>query len=320
MITAQHIAFRYKEKPVLHPLSFSLKRGECLGVLGKSGAGKSTLLRILAGLLKPTAGQLFFEQPQKKSRWFSSPHYPTAYLPQQPALFPHLAAWENIALGLRGKKSSRKKVAFYWLEKLNLETYAHAKPSALSGGQQQRVALLRALAAWPPLLLLDEPLSHLDAPEKQSLRSFIAQTLTQRGGACVFITHDAADIFAWADRALVLQDGQNVQLDAPEQLWKKPASLYAARLLGNVVSLSEEDYPHADTRHTLAFRPEQASLQAEPAENTLPVQVMEKRFFSGQWQYTLRFKSGQSFQMQSRVDFSGSTLFLRIEVEDLLRF
>jgi len=320
MITAQNITFRYKEKPVLHPLSLSLKRGECLGVLGKSGAGKSTLLRILAGLLKPTAGQLFFEQPQKKSRWFSSPHHPTAYLPQQPALFPHLAAWENIALGLRGKKSSRKKVAFSWLEKLNLEGFAHAKPSALSGGQQQRVALLRALAAWPPLLLLDEPLSHLDAPEKQSLRSFVAQTLTQRGGACVFITHNADDIFAWADRVLVLQNGQNVQLDAPEKLWKKPASLYAARLLGNVVSLSKEDYPHAETRHTLAFRPEQASLQAEQAEDTLPVQVVEKRFFAGQWQYTLRSKSGRTFQMQSPVDFLESELYLCLKPEGVLSF
>ena len=222
-------------KPVLRELSLKVADGELFFLLGPSGCGKSTLLRILAGLEKQDAGSISFNgveisslPPEKRQ---------AAMMFQNYALWPHLTVFENIAFGLRIMGISGQKLKHdvnSALEDVQLEDCTNRKVPSLSGGQQQRVALARALAVRPAVLLLDEPLSNLDARLRDNMRSEIVRICRQRNQTAIYVTHDRQEALSMADRMAVLKDGSICQCGTPRELYNFPANRFTGTFLGDM--------------------------------------------------------------------------------------
>ncbi|MCQ2351880.1 MAG: ABC transporter ATP-binding protein [Victivallaceae bacterium] len=238
-VTIEKICKSYGKEPVLNDLSFEIADGEIFFLLGASGCGKSTLLRILAGLLTPDAGHILFDgepidalPPEKRQ---------TAMVFQNYALWPHMTVRENIAFALRcaGKKGKEADARVCEvLESVRLENFADRRIPALSGGQQQRVALARALAVRPKLLLLDEPLSNLDARLRETMRGEIRTICRREKLTALYVTHDRQEAFsigdriAWMDRGVIGQSGR------PEELYYFPESRACAEFFGDANFIS----------------------------------------------------------------------------------
>ncbi|MCZ2811065.1 ABC transporter ATP-binding protein [Modestobacter sp. VKM Ac-2979] len=214
--------------------------GEVLAVLGPNGAGKSTVLRVLAGLLRPDAGRVEVDAEV----WNS----PDVHLPaharslgmvfQDHLLFPHLSVTENVAFGPRTRGTPRpaaRAAAEDWLARVGLAGLGDRRPGQLSGGQAQRAALARALVGRPQLLLLDEPLSALDARTRLTVRAELHRHLGDYPGSAVLVTHDPVDAMALADRVVVIEEGRVVQAGTPAEVARRPRTDYVARLVGLVL-------------------------------------------------------------------------------------
>jgi molybdate transport system ATP-binding protein len=212
--------------------------GEVLAVLGPNGAGKSTLLRALAGLLTPDGGRVVVDGDEVWDH--GGAHVPThrrsvGMVFQEHLLFPHLSVTENVAFGLRSRGAPRavaRATAAAWLDRVGLTGLGDRRPGQLSGGQAQRAALARALAGDPRVLLLDEPLSALDARTRLTVRAELRRHLADYPGSTVLVTHDPVDAMALADRVLVVEDGQVVQEGPPADVARRPRTDYVARLVG----------------------------------------------------------------------------------------
>lgn len=222
-------------KPVLDDLSLEVNAGELFFLLGPSGCGKSTLLRILAGLETQDSGSIKFDgveisalPPEKRQ---------AAMMFQNYALWPHLSVFENIAFGLRilGIKGNElKKEVTSALAAVQLADCADRRVPSLSGGQQQRVALARALAVRPAVLLLDEPLSNLDARLRDSMRNEIARICRERQQTAIYVTHDRQEALSMADRMAVLKDGRICQCGSPRELYERPSNRFTGEFLGDM--------------------------------------------------------------------------------------
>ena len=215
----------------LRGVSLTAEPGEVLCLLGPSGSGKTTLLRIAAGVEAQTSGRIILNGQEIAG--------PNAYVPpekrsiglvfQDYALFPHLSIMDNVRFGLTAmSKEDAKLEAFTALGRVGLQTYANAFPHQLSGGEQQRVALARALVPRPAVLLLDEPFSGLDSRLKDSVRAETLAILRQSRATAIVVTHDAEEAMRMADRIALLKDGMLVQVGTAEELYARPASLFAA--------------------------------------------------------------------------------------------
>ena len=211
--------------------------GEVLAVLGPNGAGKSTLLRVLAGLLAPDQARVVVDD----ELWDDAAvHLPAhrrrlGMVFQDHLLFPHLSVVDNVAFGLRTRGVRRhpaRDAAEGWLERVGIGDLGDRRPGALSGGQAQRAALARALVGDPALLLLDEPLSALDARTRLTVRAELRRHLADYGGSTVLVTHDPVDAMALADRVVVVEDGSVVQAGTPAAVSRHPRTDYVARLVG----------------------------------------------------------------------------------------
>ncbi|MDQ1733046.1 MAG: molybdate transport system ATP-binding protein [Pseudonocardiales bacterium] len=220
-------------------VDFAVAAGEVLGVLGPNGAGKTTLLRVLAGLASVSAGtieldgQLLDDAPS--GEFVPADRRPVGLLFQNYRLFPHLSVRDNVAFAPRCQGMSRRDArlrADGWLARLGLAELAGRRPAQLSGGQAQRVALARALAAEPGLLLLDEPMSALDARTRLEIRAELRRHLSEFAGPTLIVTHDPLEAMVMADRLLVLEDGLIVQQGTPAEVARRPATHYVARLVG----------------------------------------------------------------------------------------
>jgi molybdate transport system ATP-binding protein len=213
--------------------------GEVLGILGPNGAGKTTLLRALSGLDALTTGSIHLGDltlDDVATDTFVAPqHRPVGLVFQGYRLFPHLDVRDNVAYAPRVQGAGRRQaraVADTWLERLDLTALATRRPHQISGGQAQQVALARALAADPGLLLLDEPLSALDAKTRLDVRARLRGHLDEFAGPVLIITHDPLEAMIMADRLLVIEDGRVVQQGSPAQVARQPATQYVARLVG----------------------------------------------------------------------------------------
>lgn len=214
-------------------VSLEIVPGELFFLLGPSGCGKTTLLRMIAGFIEPTSGSIRFDgrditnvPPNKRN---------TGMVFQSYALWPHMSVEQNVAFGLGLRKvpaAEQTRRIREALAAVHMEEYAKRKPNQLSGGQQQRVALARALVIRPDVLLLDEPLSNLDAKLRIELRSEIRRICKESGITTVYVTHDQKEALSMADRMAVLRAGRVVALGGPRELYKTPPSRFVAEFLG----------------------------------------------------------------------------------------
>ena len=233
LLAVRGIAKRFGDKEVLKSLSLDIAAGEFITLLGESGSGKTTLLRIIAGFEQPTSGEIWMSgdrldiQPAHKRR------VNTVF--QQYALFPHLSVRDNVAYGLRVKNTPKMEIGGrvdQALQMVKMCEFADAKPTRLSGGQQQRVALARALINRPQLLLLDEPLSALDANLRKQMQSELKSLQREVGITFLFVTHDQEEAMALSDRIALLRNGALEQVAAPREIYAHPATAYTAQFIG----------------------------------------------------------------------------------------
>ncbi|MFI7128185.1 ABC transporter ATP-binding protein [Nonomuraea sp. NPDC050153] len=227
------LAAGYDGARVLDVDRLSIRKGEFLSILGPSGCGKTTLLNCVAGFVRPTAGRIVIDGSDVTGR----PPYRRGLgmVFQNYALFPHMTVAANVAYGLRVRRLDRRTRDERVREALSLvglEGYAGRRPGQLSGGQQQRVALARALAIRPAVLLLDEPLSNLDAKLRREMRVELRALQRRIGTTMVFVTHDQEEALALSDRVAVMHGGRVEQLGTPDEVYRRPASRFVAQFIG----------------------------------------------------------------------------------------
>ncbi|MCF6476072.1 ABC transporter ATP-binding protein [Nonomuraea sp. MG754425] len=232
-VEIEGLAAGYEGARVLDLDRLSIRKGEFLSILGPSGCGKTTLLNSIAGFVRPAAGRIVIDGEDVTGR----PPYRRGLgmVFQNYALFPHMTVAANVAYGLRvrrlGKAEQAERVGEA-LRLVGLEGYAERRPKQLSGGQQQRVALARALAIRPAVLLLDEPLSNLDAKLRREMRVELRAIQRRVGTTMVFVTHDQEEALALSDRIAVLNGGRIEQLGTPDEVYRRPATRFVAQFIG----------------------------------------------------------------------------------------
>jgi sn-glycerol 3-phosphate transport system ATP-binding protein len=243
-ITVDHVSKQWGTTRAVDDISFTAQSGRFLVLLGPSGCGKSTTLRLIAGLEEPSAGTITIAgrdvtQTPPAERQLSMVF-------QSYALFPHLNVAENVAFGLKVRRvaaAERRRRLNRVIELVGLGQQLDRKPAELSGGQRQRVALARALVAENPILLMDEPLSNLDAQLRHDMRVEIRDLQQGLGVTVVYVTHDQIEAMSMADHVILLRDGQIEQSSAPEILYSQPATMTAARFIGtppmNLLALAD---------------------------------------------------------------------------------
>ena len=241
LLSIRSVAKTFGRNVVLRNVSLEIAEGEFLTILGESGSGKTTLLRIIAGFESATSGELWMgaerldEQPPYRRR------VNTVF--QNYALFPHLTVEQNVGYGLRVAKRPEKEITErvgQAMDKVKMTAYAKSKPSKISGGQQQRVALARALVNRPRLLLLDEPLSALDANLRRQMQLELKSLQREVGIAFVFVTHDQEEAMVMSDRIALLRSGELEQVATPREIYSRPATAYVAQFIGHTNLLKGE--------------------------------------------------------------------------------
>jgi iron(III) transport system ATP-binding protein len=295
----ENVSKQFGQFTALEDISLDIYKGEFVCFLGPSGCGKTTLLRAIAGLDLASSGKII--QNGKETTFLAPEQRDFGIVFQSYALFPNLTVAENIALGLRNQGKSVKEVddiVNHWLELIGLPKAGIKYPNQLSGGQQQRIALARALSLSPGLLLLDEPLSALDAKVRTHLREEIRRLQRRLGITTIMVTHDQEEALAMADRIVVMNHGVIEQVGTPQEIYQQPASRFVAEFVGNmnfiqssVVSDSQirigetllpkptENLKRGD-RFDLGLRPEDLQFieNGEQTETSVPVQIEDLEF------------------------------------------
>ena len=241
LLEVRNVVKRFGANIVLRDISLDVAEGEFLTILGESGSGKTTLLRVIAGFETADSGELWMS----RERLDNLPPYlrrvNTVF--QQYALFPHLTVQENVGYGLRAAKIAApeaKSRVDEALAMVKMSAFAASKPSKISGGQQQRVALARALVNRPRLLLLDEPLSALDANLRRQMQLELKSLQRGVGISFLFVTHDQEEAMVMSDRVALLRSGQLEQIASPREIYSRPATSYAAQFIGHTNLLRVE--------------------------------------------------------------------------------
>src|SRR5213595_3595816 len=237
-IEARNVTKRFGDFAALDDVSVDVASGSLTALLGPSGSGKSTLLRVIAGLERPDAGDVFISgreatalAPQKRGVGFVFQHY---------APFTHMTVWENVAFGLKVRRRPKPEISERvdrLLELVQLAGLGRRYPAQLSGGQRQRMALARALAPQPEVLLLDEPFGALDARVRSELRDWLRRLHDEVHVTTVFVTHDQEEALELSDRVALMNHGRIEQVGPPRQLYDEPASEFVLRFVGDAVRL-----------------------------------------------------------------------------------
>jgi iron(III) transport system ATP-binding protein len=313
-VRLEHLGRRFGATVALDDIHFEIPAGELFFLLGPSGCGKSTLLRLIAGLLEPTAGQIFFNDRDVTNLPTQDRNAVMCF--QSYALWPHMTVAQNIRFGLDIRDSSaaqRENRLKEVLKLVQLESLSQRKPNALSGGQQQRVALARALAVQPACLLLDEPLSNLDAKLRLEMRSEIRRVCKSSGLTTVYVTHDQKEALSIADRIAVMKDGKVIQIGSPSELYAEPRNSFVADFLGqtNLIPGMADAQNRIQTplgmirtlksttgKIILSIRPEKirlTSLNAPPNPdiNRFPAKIIESSFLGDASEHIVQVGQGQ---------------------------
>ncbi|EJX2681368.1 ATP-binding cassette domain-containing protein [Clostridioides difficile] len=251
----------YDQKKVLNNISLDIEEGEFLCLLGPSGCGKTTLLRIIAGLEDVNSGTIILQDKDITNLEPSKRGFGIVF--QSYALFPNMTAYNNIAFPLKERKVSKEKIdnkVKEVLETVGLTNEAHKYPKALSGGQQQRIAIARALALEPKFLLLDEPMSALDAKVRHKLRMDIKRLQKELNITTIMVTHDQEEAITMADKIAILNEGDIMQIGTPEEIYQNPQNLFTAQFIGDTNCFDNGD-------SILTVRPEYVQIEKSAKEN-----------------------------------------------------
>lgn len=311
LINLQNINVSYdKKNNILENLNLKVKKGELVSLLGPSGCGKTTTLRVVAGFIEPTAGKFLLGDKDYTKIPVHNRNFGLVF--QSYALFPHLTVEENVAFGLNMKKMPKSEIKVKVdeiLATVDMSHLAKRYPKELSGGQRQRVAIARALVIEPSLLLLDEPLSNLDAKLRLKMRVEIRKLQQKLGITTLFVTHDQEECFSISDRVAVLNKGVIEQFDTPENIYSNPATEFVARFVGfeNFIDLkkvSENTYAHEtgtefrvdktkDKSNVKAtIRPDDIKIVNEDLENTIEGIIEIRTFLGKAYQYDIKTSMG----------------------------
>ena len=274
-ICVEGVFKRYGQNTVLNNIDLDIKEGEFVCLLGPSGCGKSTLLRLIAGLDMPTEGKIYLKG--KDATFLPASKRNFGIMFQSYALFPNLTAFENVAYGLRNQKLANKtvnEVVNRYFAMVGLTEARDRYPAQLSGGEQQRVALARALATNPSFLLLDEPLSALDAKVRIKLRREICRIQRELELTTIMVTHDQDEALTMADRIIVMNRAMIMQSGTPQQIYERPESRFVADFIGAI-----NFYPDFDKGGRLsAVRPENIRMGTDPEEGSLCAELETMEF------------------------------------------
>ena len=282
-LSLEKLTLAYGDTVAVKDLDLSIRKGELVAFLGPSGCGKTTTMRSIAGLLTPASGRISLDGVDITR--VSANKRSVGLVFQSYALFPHLSVFENVAFGLRLKKQPANDIetrVTAGLKSVGLSKFATRKPAELSGGQQQRVALARSMVMEPKVLLLDEPLSNLDARLRLEMRTELQRVQKETGVTMIFVTHDQGEALSLADRIVVMLNGAIEQIGTPEDIYNRPVSRFVADFVGfeNIfavergklkaangpIALSESLPP--DTAG-LAWRPRMVTLGSGPFQGTV---------------------------------------------------
>ena len=230
---------RYGDNIIIENLSLDIRQGEFFTLLGPSGCGKTTLLRMIAGFNSIEKGNFYFNE--KRINDLDPAKRNIGMVFQNYAIFPHLTVEQNVEFGLKNRKVSKEEMKIEtdkFLKLMQIDEYRDRMPERLSGGQQQRVALARALVIKPDVLLMDEPLSNLDAKLRVEMRTAIKEIQNSIGITTVYVTHDQEEAMAVSDRIAVMKDGEIQHLGQPKDIYQRPANLFVATFIGKTNVLS----------------------------------------------------------------------------------
>ncbi|HST11414.1 MAG TPA: ABC transporter ATP-binding protein [Terriglobales bacterium] len=312
LLDIRNVAKSFGKSVVLRDISLKVAEGEFLTILGESGSGKTTLLRIVAGFESATSGEVWMGgerldrlPPYKRKVNTVFQHY---------ALFPHLTVEQNVGYGLRVEQHSDTEVTArveQALARVKMTAHAKAKPSKISGGQQQRVALARALVKRPQLLLLDEPLSALDANLRRQMQMELKSLQREVGIAFVFVTHDQEEAMVMSDRIALLRMGELEQVATPREIYSRPATAYAAQFIGHTNLLRTEVHAGLVRCHSLLWA---AQLPEGPGLLSLRPENIRLAGTTGMRE-AVRFRGRLGHRA-----FHGATELLQIECADGLKF
>ena len=242
-ITIKHAVKKYGQNTIIPDLNLKVKEGEFFTLLGPSGCGKTTLLRMIAGFNSIEGGDFYFNETRINDMDPSKRNIGMVF--QNYAIFPNMTVRKNVEFGLKNRKLPKDTVraqAEHFMKLMHVYEYADRLPERLSGGQQQRVALARALAIEPEVLLMDEPLSNLDAKLRVEMRSVIKEIQNKVGITTVYVTHDQEEAMAVSDRIAVMNQGVIQHIGTPKNIYQRPANLFVATFIGrtNVVKAKLE--------------------------------------------------------------------------------
>lgn len=238
LLEIDRVSKRFGDYTAVTETSLDIGEGEFLAIMGSSGCGKTTMLRMLAGLEEPSSGEIRLEGRSQKGLPAWRRDLPLVW--QSLALFPFLSVLDNIGFGLKMRgvaKAERDRRSLAWLHKLELGEFASRNVTQLSGGQRQRVALARALVTEPKVLLLDEPLSALDAHLSVRMQALLRSLQRELGITFVYVTHSQTEAFSMADRVVIMSRGKVEQIGSPQSIYRHPANRFVAEFIGNVTIL-----------------------------------------------------------------------------------
>lgn len=276
-ISVKNAVKKYGDNTVIPNLNVEIKDGELFTLLGPSGCGKTTLLRMIAGFNSIEGGDIYFNETRINDMDPSKRNIGMVF--QNYAIFPNLTVRDNVAFGLKNRKLDKetiKKETDKYLELMQIMEYAERMPSQLSGGQQQRVALARALVIVPDVLLMDEPLSNLDAKLRLEMRSVIRHTQKDVGITTVYVTHDQEEAMAISDTIAVMKDGIIQHVGTPRDIYQRPRNVFVATFIGrtNMIPARTQD---GSVIFENGYREELQALQKEPNQEVI-VSVRPEEF------------------------------------------
>lgn len=328
-VVLRNVVKRYKDTDVLSRIDMTIKDGEFVTLLGPSGCGKSTILRILSGLTNATAGEVLIDGKDMKN--VAPKNRKVGMVFQSYALFPNMNVYENVAFGLKMLKKSAEDVADKVGDMLNLvglEGKKNAYPHELSGGQQQRVALARSLVVRPKVLLLDEPLSALDAQIRKHLQGELREIQRELKMTMILVTHDQEEAMMVSDRIFVMNNGKIAQEGTPAEIYTHPNTEFVANFIGHYNVFSKEQLAKLAGKELktsadkYAIRPESIHLHAQPSSYQLHAvagdsimngNVIRTVFHSDDKQFTTEQLHHRAFSFEKGQEYA-----LFVEPEDVI--